>query len=83
MALCSRSVLYQLTHWRVSHSTLGHGFPLAEIGDDLGPEEVNDAFGHGIIMGIADTADRGVDPGIGQPFGVADGQVSLRTAAAV
>ena len=35
----------------------------------------SNAFGHGIVIAVPDTAHGGVDAGIGQPFGVADGQV--------
>ena len=35
----------------------------------------DDAFGERVVIGIADTADRGVDACLGQPLGVADRQV--------
>jgi hypothetical protein len=60
--------------------------------DDLGFEQADDGFGEGIIVAVAEASDRGLDPGLGQPFRVPDadvlpasvammGQAALRRAA--
>ena len=54
---------------------LTNRLPGSEELDDLGLEQADDAFGERIVIGILDAADRGVDPGLGQPFGVADRQI--------
>ena len=89
MALCSRSLLYQLTHCRVSHSTWAVDFqgprklmtsvlniwrgPWPQWGR-VSPGMV-DALGHCVVIAVADAAHRGVDACIGQPLGVADRQI--------
>ncbi|WP_408905996.1 hypothetical protein [Nguyenibacter vanlangensis] len=40
--------------------------------DDIGLEKANDAFSHGIFIGIADAADRGSAFSFGQSLGVSD-----------
>ena len=37
--------------------------------DQLGLEQADDRFGQGVVVGVADGADRGADPGGGQPLG--------------
>lgn len=54
---------------------LADRFPSAEELDHLGLEQADDAFGQSIVIGIPDTADRGVDPRLSQPLGVSDRQV--------
>ena len=54
---------------------LGDRLPGAEEVDDLGLEQPDDAFGQGVVIGIADAADCGVDPCLGQTFGVFDRQI--------
>lgn len=51
---------------------LSHRLPWAEEVDDLGLEQADDAFGQSVVIGISDAADRGIDPGFRQPFGVLD-----------
>ena len=53
----------------------GHGFPRAEELDDLGPEQADDAFRQGIVTTVANAADRGVNPGLRQTFGIADCEI--------
>ena len=43
---------------------LTNRLPGAEEFDDLGLEQADDAFGEGIIIGISDAADRGIDAGL-------------------
>ena len=47
--------------------------------DQLDLVEATDRLGQAVVVGIADTADRRLDAGFGQPFRVADGNV-LRAA---
>ena len=54
---------------------LANGFPRFEEIDDLSLEQTGCAFGQSIVIGSPDTANRGVDPGLGQPLGVSDLQV--------
>jgi hypothetical protein len=53
--------------------------PWAAAVDDLGLEEAVDRLGQGVVVAVADAADRGFDPGFGQALGVANGQI-LRSA---
>ena len=53
----------------------GHGFPRAEELDDLGPEQADDAFRQSIVTAVANAADRGVNPGLRQTFGIADCEI--------
>ena len=41
----------------------------------LGLEQAVDRFGEGVVVGVADAADRGFDPGLGETFGVAQRKV--------
>jgi len=43
--------------------------------DHLGLEEADHTFGKGIVVGVADAADRRLDPDLGQALGVLDGNV--------
>jgi hypothetical protein len=43
--------------------------------DRLGPEGAVDRLGQGVVAAVADAADRGLDAGLGEALGVADGQV--------
>jgi hypothetical protein len=43
--------------------------------DYLGLFEADEGLGEGVVVAIADAADRGLDTGLGQPLGVADRQV--------
>ena len=54
---------------------VGRGLPGDQEFDDLGFEQADDAFGESIVVRVADAADRGVDAGVGQAFGVLDRQV--------
>ncbi len=57
---------------------LGAGAPDA-VGDQLGLEGVDEAFGQGVVVGVADRADAGEDAVVGQGLGVVDRGV-LRSA---
>ena len=37
--------------------------------------ETVDGLGQGVVIGIANAANRGFDPSIGQSFGIANGQI--------
>jgi hypothetical protein len=54
---------------------LANRFPSAKELDVLGIEQTEDAFDKGVVVGIPDAADRGVDASLGQPPGVSDRQV--------
>ena len=43
--------------------------------DDLGLVETVDRFGQGVVVAVADAADRRLDPGLGQALGVFDRDV--------
>jgi hypothetical protein len=43
--------------------------------DDFGLVEAVDRFGEGVVVAVADAADRGLDAGLGQAFGVFDRDV--------
>src|SRR5262249_57465400 len=45
--------------------------------DDLGLVEADHRFGQGIVVGVADAANRGLDAGRSEPLGVANRQVLL------
>lgn len=47
--------------------------------DHLGFVQPVDRLGQGVVVGVADTAHGGFDPGLGQPFGIADGDVLRST----
>ena len=46
--------------------------PRAASMDDLGLVETVDRFGEGVVVTVADAADRRLDPGFGQALGVLD-----------
>lgn len=60
-----------------------HGFefevvdarPRSEVVDQFRFVEADDRFGQGYVIRSADRSDRGVDPGVEEGLGVADGQV--------
>jgi hypothetical protein len=43
--------------------------------DDLGLEQADHHLGEGVVVGIADAADRGFDAGLGEALGVANADV--------
>ena len=43
--------------------------------DHLGLEQAVDGLGEGVVIGVADAADRGLDPGLGKTVGVAQREV--------
>ena len=43
--------------------------------DDLGLVEAVDRLGQGVVIAVADAADRWFDPGFGEPFGVANREI--------
>jgi hypothetical protein len=51
------------------------GTPQSAPMDQLDLEETDDDFSKGIVVRIADTADRGFDAGLGEPLRVADRHV--------
>ena len=51
--------------------------------DDLGLEEPDDALRERVVVRVADRPDRGLDPRLGEPFGVANRQVLRSTIAVV
>lgn len=63
--------------------TLPKDLPGAAAMNDLGLEQAVDRLGQCLVMAVADTAHPRVDPRFGEALGAADGQVSLRTAAAI
>lgn len=58
---------------RVLHRSKGS--PRATRVDYLGLEEPDDGLGQGVVVRVADAADRGLGAGLGQPPGMANGQV--------
>lgn len=50
--------------------------PRATAVDDLRLEGAIDRFGQGVVVPVADTADRGVDTCLGEAFGLFDRQIS-------
>ena len=54
---------------------LTHALLRSEELDDLGLEKADDAFGQGVVIGVPDAADRGVDACLSQPLGVSDRQI--------
>jgi len=55
--------------------------PGAASADDLGLEQADHGFGQRVVEGVADRADRGFDSGLGEPLGVANGEVLTATVA--
>jgi len=51
--------------------------PGATPADQLGLVQPDDRLGQGVVVAVADRAHRGDRPGLGQAFGIADGQVLL------
>jgi len=71
----SRRVLNQSTQSRVANSTactLGQG---AAGVDDLGLVEAVDGLGEGVVVAVADAADRRLHAGVGQALRVLQGQI--------
>ena len=59
-----------------------HTAPWPVLANDLGLVEAIDRLGQGVVVGVADRSDRGLEAGLRLPFGVADGQI-LAAAVAV
>ena len=75
MGSSRRRLLNQSTHSRVANSTASserHG-PAAL--DHLGLVEAVDRLGEGVVVAVADAADRGLDACLGEALGVADADV--------
>ena len=51
---------------------LADGFPRAEVLDDFGLEQSDDAFCGGVVAAVADASNRHVDAGFAKPFGTTD-----------
>ena len=51
------------------------GSPRATAPDDLGLEQADDGLGEGVVVAVADAADRGLDPGLEQAFRVPNAEV--------
>ena len=49
--------------------------PRAPTMNDLGFVEAVDRFGEGVVVGVADAADRGLDPGFGEALRIFDGNI--------
>jgi len=45
--------------------------------DDLGLVKTVDGLGEGVVVAVADTADRRLDPGLGEPLGVSASRAKL------
>ena len=56
--------------------------PWSTAMDDLGLVKAVDRLGQSVVVAVADAADRGLDPGLGEALGVLDGHV-LRPAIAM
>jgi hypothetical protein len=54
-------------------------FPGATPADQLGLVQPDDGLGQGVVIGVADRANRGDRAGLGEPLGVADRQVLPRS----
>ena len=48
------------------------GSPRSSAVNDLGLVKTIDGFGQGVVVAVANTADRGFNPGIFEPFGIGD-----------
>ena len=73
---CSRPVLNQPTYRELELAAAAPD----PVGDQLGLEAVDEALGEGVVVGVADRADRREDAVIGQRLGVVD--AGARAAAA-
>ena len=51
--------------------------PRAALPNDLGLVEPNDRLSQGVVVGVADTADRWLDPDLGETLRVTDRKVLL------
>jgi hypothetical protein len=51
------------------------GSPRATAPDDLSLEQADDGLCEGVVVAVADAPDRGLDPGLQEPFGVPDADV--------
>ena len=49
--------------------------PKSAVADELGLEQAVERLGHGIVVAVALASDRGDGTGLGEAFGVADGEV--------
>src|SRR4029077_14557309 len=67
-----RRLLNQSTHSRVAYSTASKDFHGPH---HLGLEQAVDGFGEGIVVAVTDTADRRLNPGLGQALRIANGDV--------
>jgi hypothetical protein len=56
-----------------------HPLPGAAPADQLGLVQPDDGLGQGVVIGVADRANRGDRAGLGEPLGVADRQVLPRS----
>ena len=75
MGSSSRRLLNQSTHSSVANSTASNDAPRSAPMDDLGLVEAVDRFGEGVVVAVADAADRRLDAGLGQALGVFDRDV--------
>lgn len=81
MGSIRRRSLNHSPHLSVCHSTEAMT-PRPQSVNDLGYVEAVYRFGQGIIAGVTDSTNKGLDPREGQPFGMANGRI-LPTALAV
>jgi hypothetical protein len=83
MGSSSRRLLNQSTHSSVANSTASKGSPWSAPMDHLGLVKAVDRLGQGVVIAVADTADRRLDPGLGQALGVLDRDVLAAAVAVV
>ena len=81
MGSSSRRWLNQSIHSRVAYSTASKDRHGPGPVDHLGLVEAVDRLGQSVVVAVADTADRGFDPGFGKALGVLDGHVLRPTIA--
>jgi hypothetical protein len=65
-------LLNQSTHSSVAYSTASKERQGPRPMDDLGLVEAVDGLGQGVVVAVADAADRGFDPALGQPLAILD-----------
>ena len=74
-------LLNQSTHSSVANSTCFEVAPRPAPPDHLGLVEAVDGLGEGVVVAVADTADRRLDAGLGEALGVFDRDVLHATVA--
>lgn len=67
-----RRRFHQSIHSSVCDLDVFEAAPRSTAMDQLGLVEPDDAFGHGIVVGVSDGSDRGGDAFVDEPVGVDD-----------